>query len=248
MGQIPDRQCARRMRGRGESAHVVAASGAVIDLGQHDHRGVAIDAVRDIRGFGQTEDMPGATQRRQALRHIEVGREIAGVREDRAALRPQRERGGEQLEEVHRGRVGDQHLAGRGADEARDLVAESPRQIDPAGLVPACDEILSPVLRDAGRDPPCGRARQGTKRVAVEVDDVVGEREIVAMPGQGVGVVEGFAGGAVDGHRIGLQGANRLRQGSGIAWRGQCAGFGRRSGPDFTRPRCALRPQVNRSR
>ena len=46
------------------------------------------------------------------------------------------QRRAQHLEEVDRGAVRAHHLARRGADEARHLVAQALRQVEPAGLVP----------------------------------------------------------------------------------------------------------------
>ncbi len=89
-----------------------------------------------------------AEQRRESLRHVEVGREVVALGDDHPAAGPQPQRAGEQLEDVHRRRVGDRHLGRCGADEAaRSLAAtRAGRSIQP-GLVPARARGPGPTRR-----------------------------------------------------------------------------------------------------
>ena len=63
------------------------------------------------------------------------------------------------------------------AAKTRDLVAETQRQVDPAVLRPAADEVASPFLFDRRGDARRRRLRRRPERIAVEIDDSIGQRE-----------------------------------------------------------------------
>ncbi len=143
-----------------------------------------------------------------AFGHVQVGREIVALGEDDAPPRRigplQRGRGAQHLEAVERGRVADADLAGVGADEAGDLVADAPREVDPASAVPAADQALAPLaLGDFGQARG-GPTRQRAERIAVQVDDAFGEDELVAQRRERIGAVEGRAVLAAHGRRRGV--------------------------------------------
>jgi hypothetical protein len=52
---------------------------------------------------------------------MEIGVEIAGLRKQHVPIGRERGRGGDQLEQIHRHRIGDGHLAGLRPDQPRDL-------------------------------------------------------------------------------------------------------------------------------
>ena len=106
----------------------------------------------------QAQLEPLAQQIAQTLRDVQVGREVAALRDHHAAPRAQPERRGDQLEQVDRDGIGDDHLVRLRAEQARDLRAQPLRQVDPAVLVPAGDQVLAPlpahhVLRRSPRSP-----------------------------------------------------------------------------------------------
>jgi len=115
---------------------------------------------------------------------------------------------GQYFEQVDRGAVGGHHFAGFGADHAGDFVAHALGQCEPAGGVPAPDEVLPPFACDclghAGRY----RFGQRTKRVAIEVDDARGQVKLVAQIAQGVELVQQFAV---------FQGRGDVRHGAGLS-------------------------------
>src|SRR2546426_3884495 len=76
----------------------------------------------------------------------------------------------QQLEQVDRGAVGDEHLAGLSADHFGDLVPDARRSLDPVGVVPTRDEPAAPFLADHLGYAWEGLARQGAERVAIEID------------------------------------------------------------------------------
>ena len=77
------------MRLGGEALHVVAAAGAVVDFGQRDHRDIIGDRRFDIFRLDKAQFEIAIEQADQALHHVKIGREIAGVGEDHAAFGPQ---------------------------------------------------------------------------------------------------------------------------------------------------------------
>ena len=110
---------------------------------------------------------------------------------------------------MHRRRVGDHDLAGRGAEhDAAEPVADRLPEVHPA-LVPAADQPRAPLLADEAVEPVAGRQRRAPERVAVEVgDDAVHRDEAVAEGAERVGRVE--VAGAVLERRGGRGGAGPL--------------------------------------
>src|SRR3546814_14562826 len=88
---------------------------------------------------------------RRAFGDVKIGVEIAQLADDRGPRGVAAQRGDEQLEQIRRGRIGGDHLAGPRTDQPRDLVADAARRLDPA-LVPAPDQPLAP-LPEIGRAP-----------------------------------------------------------------------------------------------
>ena len=157
-----------------------------MDVGQHRDRRLA-DRRVDRRGIDDAERAAGEC--RDATGDVEVGREIAGLCQDRAG-RGGFGGGGDQLEEVDRRRIGNEHLVVGGADQPRDLGADTGGRVDPPGLVPATDQPLAPLVRDDVGEAAGGGGGQRAERVAVEVDDAGGQREAIAEAAQRIGGVE----------------------------------------------------------
>jgi len=159
-------------------------------VGEHHHGGIGVDCARNPVRLDEAQFVAPAKQRDETLRHVKVGREIVGDREDDAPIRPHRQRAGQGLEQVDRSGVGGDDLPRPGADQARDLVADARGQVDPVVLGPAADEIAAPfALDDVARA--CDRgARQRAKRVAVEIDQAIGQRELGARRGERIGGVQ----------------------------------------------------------
>jgi len=110
-----------------------------------------------------------------------VGGEVEVVGDEVDAVRWGGAQGGHgELEEVHRGGVGDRHLVGPGADQASDLAPHPQRRLDPAVDVPAADQVLAPFARADVGQPRQGRLRRRAQRIAVEVDHAFRQVEGIA--------------------------------------------------------------------
>ena len=183
------------MRSARDRRHVVHAPAAVVHVGEHEHG--------DVRGQGRGNFMRldqlerQALGARQAVGDVEVGGEVAALRDDEFALRRvglgQRQCGAEHLVQVHRGRVAHQQLAGAGAYQRGDLVADAAAQRHPAGGVPAADELAPPFVDHHLLHASRRGAGQHAQGIAVEVDHARGQLELPAQRCQWVGAVERFA-------------------------------------------------------
>lgn len=193
--EIPQHQPAGVVHELRDGRHVVHVAGAVVHVRDHcDGRVRAERAGQVGRVVDQAQFVVAAELLDQPLRDIQVGREVRAFRHDHAAfgralgLVAHHRR--QQLEQVDRDRIGHDRLAGRAADQRRELVAETARQREPAGRVPAADQAFAPfgvdhLQRAGGR---CARLR--AERVAVEVDHAVGQGELVAQRGERIVAVE----------------------------------------------------------
>src|SRR5262249_9841676 len=94
---------------------------------------------------------------------------VAG--DDRVRWGPGRERAHQELEQVDRRGIGDDHLVGPGPDQAGQLGPDPPGRRHP-GLSPAADQPPAPLRLDDLTQPRGGAPRQPAERVPVEVDDV----------------------------------------------------------------------------
>ncbi len=177
MRQIPDHKRARLVRGRAQRRHVVPAPGAIVDLGQHQDRDLVVDGIGHRFGRYGAQGIALAKGAHQPVGHIQVGREIAGVRQDHLARRVQFQRRGQRLVDLDRQRVAHHHRAGCRPDQPRDPVADTGGLIHPSGLVPAGDQHLAPFVRDRVRHPRGRRTRQGAKRVAIQIGDTLWQIE-----------------------------------------------------------------------
>jgi hypothetical protein len=86
----------------------------------------------------------------------------------------------------------DHRLAGCCADQAADSVAELNRHVKPACRVPAADQILTPFLVGGDGRFVDGGGRGCAKRIAVEVDQPLGQHKAVTHRAQRVRCVHGF--------------------------------------------------------
>mmetsp|Transcript_670 Transcript_670/g.1486 ORF Transcript_670/g.1486 Transcript_670/m.1486 type:complete len:284 (+) Transcript_670:2140-2991(+) len=221
VGQVPDGERARLVGPARQQPHVVHAAGAVVHMGQHQHRTALVEQRRDVlRRLG--EDEFAAMGSGHALGDVVVGREVAALADHDLALALLQLQGGVQhLVEVGRGRVRHQHLARPRAQPGRQPVTEAPRQVDPSGRVPALDEALAPFLLDRALHA-CRRGLgQGAERVAVQIGHALGQREEIAQAAQGVGGVKPL--GIIEIHRAAPSGwhaqAMRRRRGVSVAGR-----------------------------
>ena len=183
MGEVPYRQGARGVGGGGQARHVVPAPGPVVDLGQHQDRDVLVERPGDFLR-GRQPDFVAPTERPdQPIRHVEVGWEVAVIREDDAPFGPHLQGRGHRLVDLDGQRVAHHHGAGRRADQPADAVADPGRLIHPARVVPAADQHLAPFLGEEAGHALARGQRQGSQGVAVEVDDSLGQVE--QGPGSG---------------------------------------------------------------
>ena len=200
MREVPDHQRAGRVRRARHGGHVVHRAGPVVDVREHQHRGRGPECRDDRRGASFARGRRHEPQRRavvlrdHALRDVEIGREVVGLADDDGARRIAGRRDlqcdGQDLEEIDRRRVGDDDLAGRGPDQRRERVADAARRVDPAGVVPAADQPAPPFARHRVGESRGRRARQRAERIAVEVDEAVGQVEAGAQMRDRVGRVE----------------------------------------------------------
>ena len=70
MRQIPDHDRTDRMRARDDRGHVVAAAGAVIDLGQQHDRDGLVDRVHHRVGRDDAQVVAAIQRGDQPLRHV----------------------------------------------------------------------------------------------------------------------------------------------------------------------------------
>ncbi len=190
VGEVPDDEGAGGVGAGDERGHVVEAAGAVVDLGQEDDGDLFGDRGGDVLGGGGAEFVAAVEEGGQALCHVEVGGEVAVVRQDDLAVGAERQGRGEGLEDLYREGVAEDDGARGGADQASDAVAELARLAGPAAGVPRADKLAAPVLDHRAVDRLHCRDRQRAEGVAVEIDHALGEGE------------EGAGAGEVGGHTM----------------------------------------------
>ena len=143
MREVPDDQRALGMRGCRHRRHVLDLGGAIVDVGQLDHRGVLVDRGGDLRRRHEAGVEPHHA--RDALDDVVVGGKIAALGEDGLAAGPHARGGDQQLEQIDRDRVGDGDLMRRGAEQRRELGPDAPRRLVPPSLVPRADQAGRPI-------------------------------------------------------------------------------------------------------
>lgn len=120
----------------------------------------------------------------QPLRHVQVGRKV--IRRERINFRSgfSASAAASVFEQVHRGRVGADHLVRAGADQTGDLAADARWRIDPVARRPSPDEHASPLFLNDLLHALDGALRRWTEGVAVQVDEIVGvyEKERESAP------------------------------------------------------------------
>ena len=195
VAEVPADQRADLVGDAGQLGQVPELAGAVVDRRVRDQGDVGSDLAQPGRDLGGAYPLDG--QPREAsgsVEDVEVGGERVGVGQDDPPLRAHPGGGDEDLEEVDRGGVGDDHLTRRGADQSADPVADPLRRAPPVGLVPRPDQPVAPLpLGDVGQGGGHG-AGERAQRVAVEVHQVVREGE--ELPPVCVGVLDVEIGGA----------------------------------------------------
>ena len=182
MREVPDHQRAGLMRGAGQPRHVVDGAVAVIDVAEHQHRRVGVEAVDDGVGVGGMDKLVApAALPDHPLGDVVVGREIPRLGHDPAPVGTKRQCRRHRLEQVHRGAVGGDDTGRIGPDQRRDAGPDTRRKVDPPGLVPASDQAVPPFALECRGHPRGDIARQRAERVPVEIDHAVRKREGVAM-------------------------------------------------------------------
>ena len=159
-------------------------------LRQQQHRDIRAQPIEHRVGIDRHRFEPPAAERLDPLHHIDVGREIGRLRQDHRPVGAERGGRGHRLEDVHRGRVRRDHLAGLRAEQRRDLVADPLRRADPVGAEPRGDQPLSPFLGHRRRETRCRRLGQRAERIAVDIDQPVAQPELVAKRRQRIARVE----------------------------------------------------------
>ena len=86
MGQIPDHDDAFGLRRCGQLCHVMHPPGAVIHLCQHEHSDGFVEGCGHVFGRNGTDGL-ALHQAGQAVSHIKIRREVAGIRQDHRAVR-----------------------------------------------------------------------------------------------------------------------------------------------------------------
>src|SRR4051794_3024888 len=106
------------------------------------------------------------------------------------------------FEEVDRGGVADKRLTRSRPKQGSDTVSKLDRHVEPAGGIPAPDEIVTPLLFNGAIEDARCRARHRPERVAVEIDHAVGDSEAIAQMAKRIAQVQCDAGIArIDGGR-----------------------------------------------
>ena len=153
-------------------------AGFIIDLGDQHHRDTGVDGCgHRLRRHG-FQAVGAAQGLAQPLRHIEIGREIAGVRQDHLALGVHLQGRGQRLIDLDRQRIAHHHMASLGPDQSGHTVADPGGQIHPPGLVPTPDQQLPPFVGHHLGHPRGSRFRQRPQRVAVQIDHPVRQVEL----------------------------------------------------------------------
>ncbi len=188
-----------------QGGHVVLIAGAVIHVGEHDDGGLGVDrGGQFLDRIDQAHRVPAIEPAGQALRHVDIGREVAALGDDDAACRlialGLHVEGGRQcLEQIERGGVVDDDFAVLRADQAGEVVAKALGQVEPAGRIPAADQVGAPFAGNDFLGAGEGGLGPGTERIAIEVDDAVGQIELLAQRGEGIRMIAGET--VVTGHR-----------------------------------------------
>ena len=199
------------MYGGRDARQIAHGAGPVRHVRQAHQRDVVVERADDRVGVHAGIDV-GMDQpdRAEAGQDVPVGGEVVVVGDDHPAPRPGRQGRAGQLVQVDAGRVGQDHLARPGADEAGQHVTGLPAQLDPPG--PAVDQVRAPLHVDRHPQPFPGRHRQPAQRVAVQVHGVrVGDDEPVPVPGERVGGVQ-LLGPGERGVGHGSNGSHPLRR------------------------------------
>ena len=193
MGQVPQRQRALRVAMAADGCHVVLVAGTVVDVREHGDGTIGGYGLRQLLGAVDQAQLVAAIEPGgKTLRHVQVGREVAAFADDDSA-RGMRgiaglhlQGGGQGLEQVDGGGVGDRHFTRAGAQQGGQAVAQALGQVEPAGGIPAADQVGAPFGRDDVLGAGKGRFRPRTQGIAIEVNHALRQVELLAQGRQGI--------------------------------------------------------------
>ena len=176
-----------------DGGHVVLVAGTVVDVREHGDGAIGGDGLRQFVGAVDQAQLVAAVEPGgQALRHVQVGGEVAAFADDDPARGLRRiaglhlQGGGQRLEQVDGGGVGDHHFASLRAEQRRQAVAQALGQVEPASAIPAADQVRAPFGRDDVLGTGQGRFRPGAQGIAVEINHALRQVELLAQGRQGV--------------------------------------------------------------
>src|SRR5665213_1197135 len=86
----------------------------------------------------------------------------------------------DRLIEIDRGRIANDGLPRCRSEQRSDAVAEPDGHVEPAGAVPASDQVVAPLLLDRAVQKTNSGARQRAQRISIEIDHALGKNEAVA--------------------------------------------------------------------
>ena len=210
------------MRGACDRGQVMHAAAAVVHMGEHQQRHLGVQRGDHFTRLDQRQRE--AALARQAVGDVQVGREVAALRNDDLALRRigarQRERRAQHLVQIDRRRIAHHDLARPGAHQLRDLVADASTQRHPAGAVPASDQVAPPFVAQDLLHASRGGLWQHAERIAVEVDHPGRQIELFAQRRQCIFGIECQAVMSI-GHHSSLSTARTGEASAVISFRGR---------------------------
>ena len=199
MAEIPKGQGADGVRPRRQPGHVEDVARHIVHMGQDQQRDLVGDGVGDRRTLHHPQLRPPAELLDQPLQHVEIGGEVARLRQDHPPVGAHGHRRARQLEEVDGGGVRDRDLVRLRPDQARDATAKDQRRIDPAFGVPGPDQPLAPGLARRLIQRVRRRAGERPERIAVEIDHAL--RQVEPVPDETQRIVPVHRRAGVAGHR-----------------------------------------------
>ncbi|MNT11954.1 hypothetical protein D3C72_1468610 [compost metagenome] len=160
-------------------------------MGEHDHRRVLVNGLRQL--FGTVDQAQGVTllqHLRQAFGDVQVGGEVTRFADDHSPLRRPcslyAQGSAQHLEQVDRGGIGHHDFTLPRADQTGQAIAQSLGQLAPACAVPAADQAIAPFLGDHRLRPRQCSDRPRAQGIAIEIDNPFGERKLLAQGRQRV--------------------------------------------------------------
>ena len=153
-------------------------------MGQHHHRDLLGDGIGHRLRLRGAQLIALPQQPDQPLGHVQIGGEIAVIRQDHLTARAHLQRRRQCLVDLDRQRVAGGDRARRRADQFADPVAHHARQLHPSGAVPRLDQLAAPFGAHHVAHALHRALGQRPQRVAVEVNHALGQIEEI-LPGQG---------------------------------------------------------------